>query len=510
MNVGVRDLTMQGSGATPDEGVGLFNCYGCWVKGVTVLNSHQMGVYCWQCVHAEVSNSYFYNYGRGGTARPFDPTGVKYQGADDYIANNIFQKGSPCTMAEGPADGTVVAYNFCINSDTETDSAFGGTEQHSAGDDYELYEGNMAYEQIADQNHGTHLAETFYRNFYTGWESCASGNCGSGNTAKISETFGIGVLGYNRYANMVANVLGTAGYTTTYTWTQANWDANFSAFALGSGNTAVSPTVPFDSVAVSTSYRWGNWDNVNAATQFNTTEVPTAISGFPQSVPTSSCTASLSCPASFYYPSRPAWYFSATPFPAIGPDVTWGNVGQCSGTLNTSGKFSGMPTTDGTKCGSGNTKNTAWGGHVNAVPAMQAYLHFGGNLDGTSAALTTFDESYYASSSPISTTTSLSPSNFTPAAGTNITLTATVTPSSGPTGAVGFFDGVSSIGTGTVTSGTATRTVTAITGGTHTYTAIYGGDGSYSSSSSSSVTVTASGGGPPSPPSGFSGRMVLQ
>jgi hypothetical protein len=110
----------------------------------------------------------------------------------------------------------------------------------------------------------------------------------------------------------------------------------------------------------------------------------------------------------------------------------------------------------------------------------------------------------------ISTSTSLGASTTTPVAGATITLTATVTPSSGPTGAVGFFDGGSSIGTGTVTSGTATRTVTAITGGTHTYTAIYGGDSNYSSSSSSSVSVTASGGGPPSPPSGFSGRMVLQ
>lgn len=92
-----------------------------------------------------------------------------------------------------------------------------------------------------------------------------------------------------------------------------------------------------------------------------------------------------------------------------------------------------------------------------------------------------------------STSTSLSPSNFTPVAGTNITLTASITPSSGPTGTVTFFDGGSSIGTGSVSSGTATHTVTAITAGSHTYTATYGGDSSYSSSTSSGATVAASG-----------------
>lgn len=509
-NVGVRDLSLGAATTSVTEGVGMFNCLGCWVKGVTVLNSQNMGVYCWDCNHVDISNNYFYNYGQGGRATGGDPTGVKYNGSDNLIANNIMQKGAPCTMEEGAGDGNALLYNFCINSDVENDASFGANEQHAEGDDYNLYEGNMAYTGISDQNHGTHMMETFYRNFYTGWESCANGQCGS-FTAKDVQTFALSILGYNRYPNLIANVLGTPGYSNTYTSETNEWDVNQAVFVLGSGNGAApGGAIPLDTVVPATTYRWGNWDAANNATRWVTSEVPTAISGFPQSVPTTTCTSSLSCPASFYYSSRPSWYSSSTPFPAIGPDVSSGNIGQCSGTLNTSGKFSGMPTPDGTICGSGNTKSTAWGGHVNAVPAMQAYLHFGGNLDGTSAALTTFDESYYASSSPISTSTSLTPSSFTPVAGTNITLTASVTPSSGPTGTVTFFDGGTSIGSSTLP--TLTHTVTAITAGTHVYTATYNGDSSYSSSTSSAANVVASG------PSGsvvttgitFKGGVVVQ
>jgi hypothetical protein len=117
---------------------------------------------------------------------------------------------------------------------------------------------------------------------------------------------------------------------------------------------------------------------------------------------------------------------------------------------------------------------------------------------------------YQFSSGVTGTSISLSPSSFTPAAGSNITLTASITPSSGPTGTITFFDGATNIGTSTLP--TLTHTVTAITAGTHVYTATYGGDSSYSSSTSSSATVAASG------PSGsivttgttFKGGVVVQ
>jgi hypothetical protein len=116
------------------------------------------------------------------------------------------------------------------------------------------------------------------------------------------------------------------------------------------------------------------------------------------------------------------------------------------------------------------------------------------------------------SAPPTSTTTGLSSSNLTPPSGTNITLTAPVTPSSGPTGSVTFFDGGSSMGTGSLSSGSAVFTVLGITAGTHIYTATYGGDSSYSSSTSSAATVAASGpsGSIVTPGTSFKGGVVIQ
>jgi subtilase family serine protease len=89
------------------------------------------------------------------------------------------------------------------------------------------------------------------------------------------------------------------------------------------------------------------------------------------------------------------------------------------------------------------------------------------------------------------TTTTLAASSTTPTYGASVTLTATVSPSAAA-GTVTFYDGSTSLGTGNLSSGTATYTTTALTVGTHTITASYGGNTTYAASSSSSVTVTVS------------------
>jgi hypothetical protein len=94
------------------------------------------------------------------------------------------------------------------------------------------------------------------------------------------------------------------------------------------------------------------------------------------------------------------------------------------------------------------------------------------------------------------TTTTLASSASTAKFGQTVTFTATVNPatSGSPTGTVTFLDGTSPIGTGTLsTSGgvtTATLTASALSVGTHTITASYGGDTNYNGSTSSAVTET--------------------
>src|SRR5262249_44200554 len=76
-----------------------------------------------------------------------------------------------------------------------------------------------------------------------------------------------------------------------------------------------------------------------------------------------------------------------------------------------------------------------------------------------------------------------------------VTFTATVTvnpPGSGvPTGTVTFKDGAATLGTGTLDgTGHATFTTSALTVASHSITAVYGGDPSFSGSTSSAITQT--------------------
>ena len=92
--------------------------------------------------------------------------------------------------------------------------------------------------------------------------------------------------------------------------------------------------------------RWGNWDNVNSATRFLASEVPSGIPSFPNPVP-----ASQALPTSFYLGRQPAWWttpFGTPPWPPIGPDVAGGNI-------------STSPT----------------GGHANKIPARLCFENSG-------------------------------------------------------------------------------------------------------------------------------------
>src|SRR5438552_7466850 len=90
----------------------------------------------------------------------------------------------------------------------------------------------------------------------------------------------------------------------------------------------------------------------------------------------------------------------------------------------------------------------------------------------------------------IPTTTALTSDVNPSTCGQKVTLTATVTPT-GATGTVTFFDGASTLGTGTLdANGNATLSVTNFTAGSHSLTASYASDGTYASSTSPDYTQT--------------------
>lgn len=91
------------------------------------------------------------------------------------------------------------------------------------------------------------------------------------------------------------------------------------------------------------------------------------------------------------------------------------------------------------------------------------------------------------------TTTALTLPTSTTQAGASFTLVASVKPATSgtPTGMVSFYDNTTLLGTATLSSaGTASYNANALSGGTHSLTASYAGDGNFTSSSSASASAT--------------------
>jgi autotransporter-associated beta strand protein len=126
-----------------------------------------------------------------------------------------------------------------------------------------------------------------------------------------------------------------------------------------------------------------------------------------------------------------------------------------------------------------------------AVGSHSITVVYGGDTNFTTSTSSTRTQAVSQDTSTSVVASSANPS----VSGQSVTFTATVTsnaPGSGtPTGTVTFLDGSTTLGTGTLNgSGVTTLGVSALAVGSHSITAVYGGDTNYSSSNSSALTQT--------------------
>ncbi len=368
--VGIENLSLDYTQVSLAFGIMLHNATQSWIKGVRSINGVNTGsaahehILGWQSTHITVRDSYFYGSNPSSEGYGIAPSSSS---ADWLVENNICQHIATCTIAQG-ATGVVFGYNYSV------DNYFGGDWQqqdgfhHSAGDSFLLWEGHEGIGFDADTIHGTSFMITHFRDYLNGHDpSTESG-------AKSTATFAYFPFAYSRYFNLVGSVLGTASYHTTYTSSAANSTdcgnsstTNRSVIVLGysdQNGTAYSPnclgtsfSIPNDMLVATTLMRWGNYaacsgDSACNAARFETSE---DASGAPVYSGLSSPNKTL--PSSFYLSAKPSWW-GTMPWPAVGPDVTGGNVGNI-------------------------------GGHVYHNPAASCYLNvMGGHTDGSSGALT--------------------------------------------------------------------------------------------------------------------------
>lgn len=379
-NVGIQNISLDVSGITAHIFTECHDCSNVWFSNLRQINGTVAGqastnhMIVWQSNHVTVASSYFY-----GSNPQSEGYGVDWDsGTSDSIAyNNIGQHIATSYITETGV-GNVYAYNYAV------DNYFGsGWQQcdqlhHAAGDYYNLWEGNVGICAGGDDIHGTHFANTFYREYLSGFDPATE------TGAKYDNTVAFDDMAYARYDNVVASVLGTSGYHKTYQNVGASGSPSSCAGApqtsiydLGYGDQNEMPfspacvgssfTIDNDNLVASTIMRWGNYDVVNGSVQENSSE---SASNAPTYPGLSSPTTTF--PASLYLTAKPSWWVfpsgTAAPWPAIGPDVTGGNIANV-------------------------------GGHAWLNPAANCYLNLmGGQTNGSSGPLTFNPSACYPSS----------------------------------------------------------------------------------------------------------------
>src|SRR6266571_923303 len=304
---GVENLTLDHTNAPETSGIAFHNAYKGWVKNVKSLNPKRNHVWLNQAARIEVRDSYFYGTKNAAT----QSYGVEsFTTSDDLVVNSIFHHVTTPLMT-GPSSGSVFAYNYLIDMyyTVATWMMAGLVGSHDAGTGMNLFEGNVGNQFLMDLYHGTGNLATLFRNQLTGTEP----NKTQGNTIPVN------IWAYNRFVNIVGNVLGTSRYHRVYedsqtpSGTTRNPDSSIYLLGYTGALEKISSGLPYDPLVVSTLFRWGNYDYATNRTHWDPAEVPAGVA-----VPTTQ-----TLPPSLFLSSRPSWW-GIMPWPAIGPDVTGG------------------------------------------------------------------------------------------------------------------------------------------------------------------------------------------
>jgi len=288
---GLDNLTLDQTSVPSNSGWGgitFYDCFGCWVHGVREIDANLNHVWLFQSSQGTIENSYFYGTHSGGGIESY---GVEsYMASNNLIQNNIFQQISAPFMA-GPSEGTVFAYNYAINDPSGSQSVMSAEiwATHDV-DQFSLFEGNIGPQGRADSTFANGDFNTFSRNRFFGMDFADA-------TKKTTYTYPIGLEFWNRYYNLIGNVLGISGYHNTYesspnvcgsNCTSANKSIYVFGFSGAAAQSCANPTYcPPDNLVATTVMRWGNYDVVNASNQFNSAEVPSGLSQYANPVPSS-------------------------------------------------------------------------------------------------------------------------------------------------------------------------------------------------------------------------------
>src|SRR5436190_2139654 len=332
IGVGIEDASFDFSavGTSRTYGFQFQQSYGSWVKGIRSIKANNAHVNMYLSSHLTMRDSYFYNSQNAcSQSYGFEP----WMGGDHLWENNLFAHVSTPYVNSG-GQGIVASYTFGIDDYYNCgDSGWfqSALYHHESGSNFDLWEGNNVPGLTADNIHGPSFFATAFRNRIDGKDPANTNNNTQQTITDHHDSF-------NRYCNIVGNVLGTSGYHTAYevytntTGSQsggANCDKTI--YRLGWNGNCSNNEGRGDPTLRDTIMRWGNYDTVNSEARFVSAEVPTGVT-YGNTVP-----STQTLPASLYLLGRPDFFTTAwgtVAWPPIGPEVTGGTVANVGGRVH--------------------------------------------------------------------------------------------------------------------------------------------------------------------------------
>ena len=315
-NAGIEDLTVDFTGGG-GSGIFIKDAANCWLTGTRWIKtdpgtSEAYHIFTVQSAHLTIRSNYL--YGRPYTGGSFPLANYPY--TDQEVSDVLYENNiNHFSIAGGivpndPASGNVFAYNYIV----DTSLGVAGPQLHSGAIMMDLFEGNNLGSFMGDIIHGPHYFVTLFRNHFDGLTN---------NNSQTTQ-YALGLHSHNRFFNIIGNVFGYSGWTHYETDLGAIPNDGQAVYLLGWQGNASGGTVANDSDVIRTLMRWGNWDNVTNSTRFVASEVPSGIPNYANPIP-----ASQALPASFYLFAQPGWWrtpWGTPPWPAIGPDVSGGDI----------------------------------------------------------------------------------------------------------------------------------------------------------------------------------------
>ena len=309
VKAGLENLRLNGNGANYKFVLFRFT-KNCWMKGVETYNVGYVSSgspHVWTDFSYE--NEYRDSYLHHGIS---NDSGGNY-GFEFYnwnsrhkVENNIIRDTRHSIAFEGGGSGNAILYNYTddngesIQGQGNTyDTSFLGEDaiiNHGSHPYMNLWEGNSVTSYWSDYTQGSASHNTLFRNHVRG-----------NNTTLTLDSnpwlwVCVEIEQYNRYVNLVGNVIGNSSFTTgTVVCNSSNCGATkpyIYRFGYSSSGGSYS-----DSASYSTAILQGNYDYVTDG-----------VAAWADSDHTLA--------NSLYYNSQPSWWTNGIPWPPIGPYVT--------------------------------------------------------------------------------------------------------------------------------------------------------------------------------------------